>query len=85
MTNRQETDRRIRKVLIESLSLGLREEDLPYSDTLDEWVALDSMAALQFVIGLEKEFGVVIEPEQLELALLKDLPRLRDYIARRTG
>jgi len=41
------------------------------------------MAVLEFVVGLEKEFGIAIEPEQLELAILKDFPKLAGYIAGR--
>ena len=83
MADQQEIAGRIRRVLIESLSPGLREEDLGCIDKLDDLVALDSMAILEFVVSLEKEFGIVIEPEQLELAILKDLPRLAGYIAGR--
>ena len=83
MADQQEIAGRIHKVLIQSLSLELREEDLGYSDKLDDLVALDSMAILEFVVGLEKEFGITIEPEQLELAILKDLPKLAGYIAGR--
>jgi acyl carrier protein len=83
MTDQPEITRRIRSVLVRSLSLGLSEEDLSWSDRLDEATALDSMAALEFALALEKEFGITIEPEHLEVALLRDLPRLRDYISRR--
>ena len=48
----------------------------------DEITSLDSMAVLEFAIGLEREFGITIEPEQLQLSFLRDLPRLRIHIAR---
>ena len=83
MSDQDEITHRIRNVLIRSLSLGLREEDVPHNDRLDEIAALDSMAVLEFAIGLEKEFGITIEPEQLQLAFLRDLPQLRDHIAGR--
>ena len=83
MTNQEEITRRIRNVLIQSLSLALREEDVPHNDRLDEIAALDSMAVLEFTLGLEKEFGITIEPERLQLAFLRDLPELRNYIAGR--
>jgi acyl carrier protein len=76
---------RIRKVLIDALSLNLEEEDLRYSKKLDELVGLDSLAVLEFVAALEKEFGITIEPEQLELEVLRDLERLAAYIAARMG
>jgi acyl carrier protein len=85
MAEHTEIVSRIRRVLIQSLSLGMREEDLKYTNQLDEMVALDSMAILEFIAGLEREFGIAIEPEQMEFAMLKDLPKLAGYIARRTS
>ena len=83
MADQQEIARRIRKVVMTQFSPGLREEDFAWSERLDEIVALDSMASLELVIALEKEFSITIEAEHLDQALLRELPRLRDYIARR--
>jgi acyl carrier protein len=74
---------RIRKVLNMSLSLGLPEEELENLEMLDECFGVDSLAVLEFVVALEKEFTITIAPEQLELAVLKDLSRLACYIASR--
>lgn len=84
-----DTMRRIRRVFIESLHLNVEEEDLPYEHNLDEAVGLDSIAVLEFVAALEKEFCIAIEPEFLEIDLLRDLPRLafhiEDLTRRRSG
>ncbi len=71
---------RVRRVLIDSLSLTIEEDDFPYSESLDQVIGLDSLAVLEFTAGLEKEFGIRIEDEKLELSLLRDLPALADYI-----
>ncbi len=79
---------RVRKVFIESLRLNLREEDLPEGRRLDKAAGLDSIAVLEFVAAVEKEFGLVIEPGFLDLEFLSDLPRLASYIderAQRSG
>lgn len=83
MIDESEIASRIRKVLIDALSLNLEEEDLRYSEKLDELVGLDSLAVLEFVTALEKEFGITIEPEQLELEVLRDPNKLAAYIAAR--
>ena len=85
MPNHSDIAARIRTALIDALSLNLREEDLQYSGKLDELVGLDSLAALEFVAALEKEFGITFGPERLELETLRDLPKLADYIATQTG
>lgn len=76
---------RIRRVLIDALSLNLEEKDLRFSQKLDELAGLDSLAVLEFVTALEKEFGITIEPEQLQLEVLRDPERLAAYIAARMG
>ena len=71
---------RIRRVFIESLRLNVKEEDLPYEEKLDDAVGLDSIAVLEFVAALEKEFGIEIEPGLLEIDFVRDLPRLASHI-----
>lgn len=71
---------RIRRVLIDSLSLDLRDEEVAYAERLDEVVGLDSLTVLEFVAALEKEFAIVLDPEHLELEKLKDLAALTSYI-----
>jgi acyl carrier protein len=71
---------RIRRVFIESLHLNLREEDFSYEAKLDEAVGLDSVAVLEFVIAIEKEFGITFEPEMLTIELVRDLNHLAAYV-----
>jgi acyl carrier protein len=75
--------RRIRQVLIRSLSLNLAEGDLRYTEKLDEVVGFDSLAVLEFLTALEQEFGIRLEPELLDLGTLKDLPALAAQIESR--
>jgi len=84
-TATRDTMNRIRRVFITSLGLNLEEKDLPYEQKLDEISGLDSLAVLEFVTALEKEFGMAIEPEKLELSFVRDLPRLACYIEERQG
>jgi len=78
------TMERIRKVFVESLHLNVREEELPYEWMLEEVAILDSIAVLEFVTGLEREFGISMEPEFLEFDFLRDLSGLASYIDHRT-
>jgi acyl carrier protein len=81
----RETMDRIRRVFIQSLHLNLREEEFSFEDKLDESVGLDSVAVLEFVIALEKEFGVTFEPEMLTIQLVRDLRELAAYVDERTA
>ncbi|HTC33094.1 MAG TPA: acyl carrier protein [Bryobacteraceae bacterium] len=81
----RETVDRIRRVFIDSLHLNLREEDLHYEDKLDESVGLDSVAVLDFVTALEKEFQITFEPEMLTIDLVRDLKELTVYVDERVA
>lgn len=76
---------RIRRVFIESLHLNLREEDFSYEAKLDEAVGLDSVAVLEFVAALEKEFGIAFEPEMLTIQLVRDPKELAAYVDQRAA
>lgn len=78
-----DTTRRIRRVFVDSLGLNLNEADLDYKRKLDEYAGLDSIAVLEFITALEKEFGITIEPELLRLELVRDLQELSAYVETR--
>jgi acyl carrier protein len=71
---------RIRKVFVASLHLNVSEEELPYEQMLEEAAILDSIAVLEFVTAVEREFGVSIQPEFIEFGFLRDLAGLASYI-----
>ena len=76
---------RIRGVFLQSLNVNLGEQDLSYESALDELVGLDSLAVLEFITALEKEFGITFEPEVMRLDFVKDLSRLASYIENRAA
>lgn len=78
-----EIARRIRRVLVRSLSLDLDPDDPCLAQDLHSVVGLDSLAKLEFIDGLEKEFRLEIEPERLNTAFLGDLRALTEYFAQR--
>jgi acyl carrier protein len=79
----RDTMARIRKVLVESLQLNVRDEELPYEQMLEEVAILDSIAILEFVAAVEKEFGIRMEPKNLDFDFLRDLSVLASYIEQR--
>ncbi len=77
--SRATTDR-IKGVFVRSLHLNLSERDLDYEQRLDELAGLDSLAVIEFVTALEKEFGITMETEMLRIDLVRDLPQLAAYV-----
>ena len=83
MTDRNDVADRIKRVFIDTVAPGLREEALRFTEKLDDVAGLDSIALLEFVVALEKEFQFRFEPDQLRRELLRDLDGLTSYVAGR--
>jgi acyl carrier protein len=81
----RDTMGRIQKVFVDSLRASAGERDLPYEQKLDEADSVDSIAVLEFMAAVEKEFGMAIESEFLDFDFLRDLPRLASYLEERMG
>ena len=78
-----ETMARLKRVFVDSLHWDVRDEELPYEQMLEEAAVLDSVAVLEFVTAVEKEFGITLETELLEFDFLRDLSVLALYIEQR--
>ncbi len=78
-----ETMARLKRVFVDSLHSDVRDEELPYEQMLEEAAVLDSVAVLEFVTAVEKEFGITLETELLEFDFLRDLSVLALYIEQR--
>jgi len=80
MTAGESLKNRIRRILIDSLELKLKENEIRDSTNFDDLFGLDSIAVVEFVIALEKEFEITIESERLTSSSLKNLDGLSAYI-----
>jgi acyl carrier protein len=77
------TMERIRAVFADSLHLNCSEEGLTHQEMLDEAASLDSIAVVEFLTAIEKEFGIELEPAVLEFEFLRDFGALASYIEER--
>ena len=48
---------------------------------VDYGLGVDSVSTLEFVVALEKEFGVEIDESEINPVILKDINSVADYIA----
>jgi len=76
----KEVQSRILKVANQALAANLVENDLSGIKRLDELIGFDSMALLQWIAAIEREFQVVFPPERLKLDILVDLQALTDFL-----
>ncbi len=82
MSLREHTKDRIRRILIRDLQLNLREDELKHVTKLDELFGMDSVAVIELIIGLEKEFIIRIPPQCLDFEIFRDLDALADLVNR---
>jgi acyl carrier protein len=81
----RETLERILAIFADSLHLNAVEGAPTYEEMLEEAARLDSIAVLEFLTAVEKDFGVALEPAVLEFEFLRDLAGLASYIEDRIG
>jgi acyl carrier protein len=71
----------IKRLIVERLKLEIEPSEIGDSDPLfGEGLGLDSIDALELVLGLEQEFGVKIEDEEVGAEALSSVDTLADFI-----
>jgi len=85
MALRVTTDERVLAVLNRSLNARISPQQWEATQRLDESLGMDSMAVLEFVAGLEHEFGIRFPPDDLVFDLFNDRTRIVAYLDRRAG
>jgi len=76
---------RLRRLATSTLNLNLSAEEEAALTRLDAVAGLDSLALLQLVSAVEKEFGIQLGPAELRSDLLADLPALAERLSARLG
>ncbi len=72
---------RIKQTLVDRLKLEIDPSDIGDSDPLfGEGLGLDSIDALELVLGIEQEFGVKIEDEEVGAQALASVESLADFV-----
>ena len=84
MTDASRTDlkQRIKAILVERLKLDRTPESIGDDEPLfgGEGLGLDSIDALELVLGVEQEFGVKIENEEVGMEALSSVSGLAEFI-----
>jgi acyl carrier protein len=80
LSSRENTKDRIKRVIIRDLQLNLSEDEIRSIKKLDDLFGMDSVAVIELIIGLEKEFNIAIQEEHLDYQILRDMDTLADFI-----
>lgn len=72
---------RLKRLLVERLKLEIDPSEIGDRDPLfGEGLGLDSIDALELVLGLEQEFGVKIEDEEVGGEALASIEALAEFV-----
>lgn len=81
-----ELKRRIKRLIVERLKLEMDPEEIGDADPLfGEGLGLDSIDALELVLGLEQEFGVKIEDEEVGGEALASVDSLAEFVREKSA
>jgi acyl carrier protein len=83
--NRRQLLEQVKRLLSSRFGLGLCPDEIPDSSAIfGAGLGLDSMAAIELVVALEKEFGFTVHDEDLTEANFSSVAALASYVQRRT-
>ncbi len=83
MTGPEDLKPRLKTILVERLKLERTADSIGDLEPLfgPEGLGLDSIDALELVIGIEQEFGVRIENEEVGTEALASIEQLAQFVA----
>jgi acyl carrier protein len=87
MNSVSEVEQKIKDILIRELEIEPAVVLAVDANTplLGRGIGLDSMETLTLVTGIEQEFGVQVEDEELTTGLFQTLGTLTDYVVEKLG
>jgi acyl carrier protein len=85
-TSEIELKSRIKKLIVDRLKLEVNPDDIGDQDPLfGNGLGLDSIDALELVLGIEQEFGVKIEDEEVGVEALASVDTLACFVQSKTA
>ena len=77
---------RIKRMIVRTLELKIDPEEIEEDEMLfGGGLGLDSVATLEIIVGLEDEFGIEVQDEDLRVELFDSVKALADYVRQQKG
>ena len=80
MSNIETIKKRILQVIIRDLELNVNEDSIQVAGRLDELFGMDSIAIIELVVGIEKEFDIKIPDEYLSVDIFENINTIAEHI-----
>ncbi len=71
---------RIKDMIVERLFLDVAPGEIGDGDPLMEKYEIDSVRLFEMVIGVEELFGVVIDEDEFDVGLFRDVNSIAEYV-----
>jgi acyl carrier protein len=82
MSDTQDIENRIVKVIIRDLELNINKDDIQAAMRLDELFGMDSIAIVELVVGIEQEFNIRIPDEYLSVEIFQSIKTIAEHVHR---
>ena len=77
----EEIEQRLKQVLLQRTTVPLKADEITSEVALiGEGLGLDSVALLEFIVGLEDEFGIMLDDSTLTTAHFESLKTLARHV-----
>ena len=77
---------RLKGIIAGKLDVNLKKEDIDETVSLfEDGLGLDSIAIVELIVNIEKEFGIAIQDDELNAGLFRSLNVLAGFIGEKTG
>lgn len=73
-------EEKLKSKLVETLELSMNWNDLDNNLDLLVHFNIDSVTVLEFLVGIEEDFGIEIKDEELSIELLRSINQLSNFI-----
>ena len=72
---------RVKEVIVKSLDLQVDPGEIDERETIfGGGIGADSMASLQIIVGIEEEFGIEVEDEDLRVELFDSVLDMAEFV-----
>lgn len=78
--NDERIEDQLKKMIVERLFLDVESGDIDDSDSLMEKYDVDSIRLFEMVIGIEELFGIVIDEEEFDVGLFRNVSSIAGYV-----
>ncbi len=72
---------RVKKVIVKALDLQVKPDEINERESVfGGGIGADSMASLQIIVGIEEEFGIEVEDEDLQVELFDSVLDMAEFV-----